>query len=304
MRKKVRRSKVEEVKGMKISAVMFDERIDKTKCEVGIGIKGKKRYNVQKEEHCAIVGYPGEHYLGHVVPKGGTAKELAETLHEFLSSRTDIAELSVSMSDGCNKMGGWKSGCHAELEELIERPLQRGFCMAHAVEKPYEHLFHYYDGKTTGPESWSGDIGKELMKEVWLLDVVDFVPVINPELLSLIEGMSPEVLAGLSHDVRYLIEQLRAVTSGVSTERWTAMKAGKMATVRWTNPQSRLLRLYQSTEEPSFAMQRLVNFLVYVYGPTFLSVRIYNNLSKGSNHLLQEVTAVSDNCTEAEKEVI
>ena len=82
------------------------------------------------------------------------------------------------------------------------------------------------------------------------------------------------------------------------------MKAGNMTSALWTNAQARALRLYMSTEEPSYALVRLVNYLVHVYGPVLVAIRTQNNLTKGSYHLLQQVMAVNTHCTEDEKVVL
>ena len=68
-------------------AIGFDERKDLTKVVVGEGIKGRKRFEMRREEHCAIVTYPGEKCAGHVVPEDGTGAGLAKGLHRFLGER-------------------------------------------------------------------------------------------------------------------------------------------------------------------------------------------------------------------------
>ena len=50
---------------------MLDERINENKVEAGIGDKSHKRFKISKQEDCAVIGYPGEHFLGHIVPEGG-----------------------------------------------------------------------------------------------------------------------------------------------------------------------------------------------------------------------------------------
>ena len=116
-----------------------------------------------KEEHCSIVMYPGEEYLGHCSPEKGTGKCLADCLLKFFNDHDiDLSQLSALMSDGCSKMLGWDKGTHAFIESQLERPLQRIVCFLHHLEKPYEHLFIHFDGKTTGPYTYSGPIGKQI----------------------------------------------------------------------------------------------------------------------------------------------
>lgn len=93
----------------------------------------------------------------------------------------------------------------------------------------------------------------------------------NPPLLQLILSMPPETLKKLKHDYIYLIEMGRGMMMGELVRRWRDMKAGACATVRWTNPQSRTLRLYMSTPSPTFGHKRLVSFIIYVYLPALLN---------------------------------
>ena len=92
-----------------------DERIDKTKKEMGEGMKGAKRYQVVKKEHATVIFWPGETYEGHVVPTGGTGKELAKSTFNFLKSRqTDLSQLKALLGDGCSKVTGCWNGFMAE----------------------------------------------------------------------------------------------------------------------------------------------------------------------------------------------
>ena len=68
-------------------ASVFDERINKTKVEVRRGATGTKRFEVKKEEHWAVILYPGEQFAGHVLPKDGTGAGLARDLIAFTRER-------------------------------------------------------------------------------------------------------------------------------------------------------------------------------------------------------------------------
>ena len=67
----------------KVKAVGFDERKDITKVEDGVGKAGRKRFTKVREENCAVVLWPGDVFVGHVVHSGGKAADLA-TLFIFL----------------------------------------------------------------------------------------------------------------------------------------------------------------------------------------------------------------------------
>ena len=48
------------------------------------------------------------------------------------------------------------------VEKLLGRPVQWIICLLHVNELPLRHLFLHLDGTTTGPNSFSGPIGKKL----------------------------------------------------------------------------------------------------------------------------------------------
>ena len=83
IRNKLREKKVEESKGKSPVAVGMDERKDATKVAVGVGSKGKERYEIHKVENCSIIyweesnGEVKSEYVGHVSPGEGTGKGLA-----------------------------------------------------------------------------------------------------------------------------------------------------------------------------------------------------------------------------------
>ena len=57
-------------------------------------------------------------------------------------------------------------------------------CFLHHLEKPFEHLFEFYDGKTTGPNTYSGPIVKLIEGDnVHDRAVVEFEKIENPDLL-------------------------------------------------------------------------------------------------------------------------
>ena len=92
----------------------------------------------------------------------------------------------------------------------------------------------------------------------------------------------------------------RAVESGHLQEKWARCKAGVMTNVRWSNTESRVLRVYMSTASPSEAQRRMTSFIIYVYVPSFLEIRQKNLLLEGPRHLLTIITRVATYCTKEE----
>ena len=131
-------------------------------------------------------------YIGHCRPKRGTGIDRYEA---------DVSNLKIVLTDGTSKMTGCKTGAVAVLERRLGHVLQRSGCMLHHVEKPYEHLHEYYDGVTTGPATFSGPIGIAIEGDVWKLEVGNFIPVLNPLLLTVIREIPQEVIVNLSRDI-------------------------------------------------------------------------------------------------------
>lgn len=76
---------------------------------------------------------------------------MAQSLNNFLEERRiTLSSPPTFFSDGCSKMGGLKTGCHAELKELLVERAQSVFCMSHMIERPWAKLFEMHNGKTTG----------------------------------------------------------------------------------------------------------------------------------------------------------
>ena len=71
IRKKSREEKKDKFRGFKAKGLMVEERIDDNKVETGVGVKNNKRFGVVRREDCAVIGYPGEVFLGHVALEGG-----------------------------------------------------------------------------------------------------------------------------------------------------------------------------------------------------------------------------------------
>ena len=201
-------------------------------------------------------------------------------------------------------MTGWKSGTITELEELLGYPLQRLICFIHHAELPFGKVFVHYDGPTTGPSSFSGPIGQVITSDVWKLPVVEFSPFNNPALLGVIENLPDDVFKTLNKDHQNFIKLIEAVLTGTITSQWENMKIGAISHARWTNTQSAVLRFYVSTKEPSFELQRIVSFIVYIYAPVFLAVKHFNRAEEAPKLLVPEIMAVQLHCTQEETEIV
>ena len=288
LKKKFRLNQINQFEGRSVTAIGFDERVDKTKKEAGTGVKGSKRFEDKKEEHCVLILWPGqdladefEQFAGHVVPNGGKAPVLAKAIYDFLVLRKiDIRTMHSLISDGCLKMVGWKTGVHASLEKLSGRPFQRIICFFHHLELSFQKIFVLYDGPTASPDDWTGPIGKLIKKDVHKQIVTTFVVLPNPSLLALIDAIPEKVFQNLSTDHRVFVKLIRIAITGEVNQQWASMKIGPMVHSRFTNTEVRVVRLYISTPESSFELLKVVRFLVYVWAETFIRSKHYNTFDQ------------------------
>ena len=258
-RKAARLDAIPDFSGMVFTGIGFDERIDLTRSKTG---------EMVKEEHVAVVLFPGSVFAGHFSPEAGDAATVAKGLIEFCAERKICLDsVKAIISDGCEKNVGWKKGSHASLETQLNRPLQRILCFFHHEELGFRAVWEFHGFDSKGPTSlgevWDPLINRE---DLHKLPIVKFEKMPNPELLSII---------------------LRTDTSDFSTDHWISFhllwfvitgesnksvkrKIGPIVLSRFTTSETRILRRYVSTENPSFELRRMVHFLVYVWGHIYL----------------------------------
>lgn len=114
-------------------------------------------------DHISLICEPGSLYLGHITPKSGTGKAIADSIMGFrMSTDLELDKIICIGCDGTVTNTGWKGGAIRHIELKLNRPLQWFVCQLHANELPLRHLFNRLDGNTTGPRGYSGPIGKSL----------------------------------------------------------------------------------------------------------------------------------------------
>lgn len=146
------------------------------------------------EEHIALVQQPEGAYVGHITPSSGSAANIASGIVEYLSSQNFEKVVAV----GAVVNTGRKGGVIRLMEQKLKRPLQWFICQLHANELLLRHFLHHIDrSKTTGPNTYSGTIGKKL-ETCEQLSIVAF---------EAIESEMPTVdCVDLSTDQKYLYD--------------------------------------------------------------------------------------------------
>jgi hypothetical protein len=306
MKKKLRIKQVDDFEKDDVTAIGFDERKDRTKVEAGIGKDGSKRFEFLKEEHCAIVLWPGDVFAGHVVPRGGKAIELATDLQAFLEARPRIKteNCRVLISDGCEKMLGWKTGVHASLEKLRRRRFQRVVCYFHHLELSFEKIIMLYGVYTVSPGNFVEPWATQLSGDIHKFTIVDFQVLHHPSLLALLDSMSQKTLRDLGTDHRIFIGCLRIIITGEVDTRFAQMKIGPLIHARFTTTETRFLRSWISTESPNFEQMRITRYLVYVWAESFLTAKRKNKMVDGPRLLLLELLLSKKYCTYPEFTVL
>ena len=106
-----------------------------------------------------IVAEPGSRYIDHVSPKSGKARDKATEILDVI--RETGAELLVLGRDGTPVNTGLHGGINRIIELELGKPYQHAICGIHTNELPLRYIFKDIDGMTSGPNSFSGPIGKE-----------------------------------------------------------------------------------------------------------------------------------------------
>lgn len=257
-----------------MNGLYFDGRKDKTLYIQKID--GANHRKIVQEEHITLVSEPGGSYIGHITPRSGKAQDIKIGILKYLDeeciSTTDLAGIGV---DGTVVNTGHKNGVIRLLEIEFDRPLQWLVCQLHGNELPLRHLFMKIDGKTSGPNAFSGSIGQKL-KNCHLLPVVNFVPIaVN----------LPQVPDDISTDQKYLYDICQAVSNGCCPAKLANRHPGTICHSRWLTTANNLLRLYISMENPSNGLIDLVTYVVKVYAPTWFQIKLNPKCINGAKNL-------------------
>ncbi|GBN65783.1 hypothetical protein AVEN_265437-1 [Araneus ventricosus] len=110
----------------------------------------------------------------------------------------------------------------------MARPLQWVVCQLHSNEHPLRRLIEHLDGSTTGPQGFSGSIGKILSNCEHLLIIETFL-----QILGNFPIIEKNVSDNFSTDQKYLWDICMAVTSGQYSPSLANKNPGKLSHTRW-----------------------------------------------------------------------
>lgn len=276
-----RKCAIQRAKVSSVPALYFDGRKDKTL------VLSKKNGKIYKstvlEEHISLIKEPGTEFLGYISPVSGTSKCVEKSIVDyFLEQNISTDDLVAVGCDGTNVNVGRQGGIIRLLEKRFNRPLQWIVCLLHMNELPFRHLFQHMDGKTSGPQTFAGPIGK-LLENCEERSVVQYQP---------IPGELPDVtVEELSVDQKYLYQIVLAVITGEFPTDLGNKSPGKMSHARWLTRANRVMRLYVSTISPSEKLVVLATFVVKAYAPTWFSIKTHPTCKDGARHLHKLIAA-------------
>lgn len=241
-------------------------------------INNKVRQTTIQEDHYSLVAEPGSKYIGHVTPASGTSSDIMKSIkHFFSNNECEMNELCAVGCAGTVVNTGVHSGVIRLLEIDAGKPLQWFICLLHFNELPFRHLFQSIDGLTSGPNSFSGPIGK-MLKVCVDLPVVKF-----KKIESNLPFVDEEIL---STDQKYLYKLVNVVKLGHCAEDVANLEPGNLNHSRWLTTANRVLRLYISTSKPENGLKTLTTFIVKVYAPSWFRIKIHESVKNGAKHLL------------------
>ena len=118
------------------------------------------------------------------------------------------------------------------------------------------HLFEHLDVLSTGPRRFSGPI-EPFLHECEKIPVAKFESILSE---------FPAVDAGdLSVDQQYLFDICLAGITGKCSDQLSHRQPGKLVVSRWLTLVNRVLGLYIATENPSYSLRTIDEFVVKVY---------------------------------------
>ena len=269
---------------------------DGKRCDV----KGTRKST--KEEVITCVSEPEGNYLHHFIPENTKADTIATDVFHVIQTYNSQDSLLAALVDGTNSNTGVSGGAIRYLEIYLGRSLQWLVCLLHYNELPFNKIVKLYSGKTTGPRSRSGELGKEIEKTVTeVKPIVDFefipgkVDTINSTLL-------------LNSDQKYLYDLCHCCQSKMGKEIFIQMYGDNprgpsaLSTARWLTYAIAICRLKIQTKVASEDLDRLVTIVLNMYAPNFFNIKSNSDASMGSKHYFNILNDARNVLTEDEFE--
>ena len=209
---------------------------------------------------------------------------MADDFLDVIAEHDSTESIEAVVMDGTNTNTGWKDGMMAHVERDMSTLILWLVCQLHGNELPFRHLFSHCDGGlgTSGPDSFKGPIGKQCKEEIHLKDIVNF-EIISTSLVNLDE----HIWTDLSRDQKLLYQYVKAIESGLVSDRLAMQVAGPIDHSRWLTLSIRILQIYTRTANPSSGLSMIVQYICQVYAPMWLWIKSHAKFTKGPNNVLR-----------------
>ena len=202
-----------------------------------VEVNGNYHFQTVIEEHYVIVGEPNGFCLSNVMPENGTGYKIATSVYSAIKDTALEQKLKIIGSDGTAVMTGKSKAFIASLETLIGRPLQWVIRLLHLNELPLRHVFQNLDGVTSGPDSFSGPIARQLNGAVSEWKVVKFKSIPNPKFPVIPNSLMDD----LSSDQYYAHRICSAVMLGSVDANLEFLEIGGLNHSLWLTLRCRIL---------------------------------------------------------------
>ena len=126
---------------------------------------------------------------------------MAQHVYDALEKFDSLEIIRAILVDNTSVNTGWKNGLVVKLEDKLGRNLHTVGCALHQNELPFRAIFKKLDGVTTGPQSFSGPLGKKCKKNAHNKPQFAVESIENP-----LQHSVKKDFSGLSTDQRLLYE--------------------------------------------------------------------------------------------------
>ena len=270
-----------------------------------LGFDGKKsellcEHNQVKKsvDKLTFIDQSAIQYVDHTLPESGHGSTIAKCLFDVVQKTNSVQTIKSISSDSPNPITGWENGALRKFEELIENEVQHLHCDLHLNEKLLEKVFIKVDGKTSGPDTWSGVLGSQITAKHGLKRTnmnMMFKPIAGK--VEEIKDECGDILQ--NNDVRHvhdlsLLVQMGPKAAGTRLVNSFFKSVGHVHNARWVTTASNLLILYMQEENPSDRLTLLVKYIVNVYVPTLLNIKKTPHCTNGTRHIFKMVQLSRD----------
>lgn len=271
--------------------LFFDGKKDKTSVFLRNENTSQNHLRSKIEEHYSLVLQPDNLFYAHVSPPDGTAKSIAQTIHEkVVSDKISLNKMMFIGCDGTNVNVGHNNGAIYQIERKIGHAVHWSVCLLHFNELPLRELFIHLDGVTIGPKQFSGSIGK-LLVSCEERPVKTFKKVFSDDL----PVWPQNAVNDLSVDQRYLYQMCHSIQTGIVDSSLAMKNPGTMVHSRFLTTANRILRYYVSVSIASVKLTTLVNFIIKVYAPMWFTIKANESFKMGPKHIFKFIELVRNN---------